>query len=193
MDFDMDDSSSSSSADRSPTIVSPKPPSMKRKAGRKKFKETRHPVYRGVRERNGGRWVCEVREPGRKTRIWLGTYADPESAARAHDVAALAFRGGAAQLNFPDSARSLPRARSRKAEDIRAAAAVAAKGTQGMGEGAEEGGGGVSEIVDEEEVFNMPGLIEGLAEGLMLTPPGMQRGFDWDELEYHVDMSLWRD
>ncbi|KAK1323413.1 Dehydration-responsive element-binding protein 1F [Acorus calamus] len=193
MDFDMDDSSSSlssSSADRSPTIVSAKLPSMKRKAGRKKFKETRHPVYRGVRERNGGRWVCEVREPGRKTRIWLGTYADPESAARAHDVAALAFRGGAAQLNFPDSARTIPRARSRKAEDIRTAAAVVAKGMQGM---AEEGGGGESEIVDEEEVFNMPGLIEGLAEGLMLTPPGMQRGFDWDELECHVDMSLWRD
>ncbi|KAF0898467.1 hypothetical protein E2562_007300 [Oryza meyeriana var. granulata] len=32
----------------------------KRPAGRTKFRETRHPVYRGVRRRGGaGRWVCE--------------------------------------------------------------------------------------------------------------------------------------
>uniref|UniRef100_A0A8R7QEM9 AP2/ERF domain-containing protein n=1 Tax=Triticum urartu TaxID=4572 RepID=A0A8R7QEM9_TRIUA len=36
----------------------------KRPAGRTKFRETRHPVYRGVRRRgNAGRWVCEVRVP----------------------------------------------------------------------------------------------------------------------------------
>ncbi|EAZ31694.1 hypothetical protein OsJ_15842 [Oryza sativa Japonica Group] len=37
--------------------VSSAPP--KRRAGRTKFKETRHPVYKGVRSRNPGRWVCE--------------------------------------------------------------------------------------------------------------------------------------
>uniref|UniRef100_M8CQS0 Uncharacterized protein n=1 Tax=Aegilops tauschii TaxID=37682 RepID=M8CQS0_AEGTA len=37
--------------------VSSAPP--KRRAGRTKFKETRHPVYKGVRRRNPGRWVCE--------------------------------------------------------------------------------------------------------------------------------------
>ncbi|CAL0300728.1 unnamed protein product [Lupinus luteus] len=31
----------------------------KKRAGRKKFNETRHPVYRGVRRRNSGKWVCE--------------------------------------------------------------------------------------------------------------------------------------
>ncbi|KAG8057464.1 hypothetical protein GUJ93_ZPchr0002g24834 [Zizania palustris] len=55
----------------------------KRPAGRTKFRETRHPVFRGVRRRGGagagagagaGRWVCEVRVPGKHgARLWLGT------------------------------------------------------------------------------------------------------------------------
>ncbi|XP_010686195.2 dehydration-responsive element-binding protein 1F [Beta vulgaris subsp. vulgaris] len=94
----------------------------KRKAGRKKFKETRHPTFRGVRERERGKWVCELREPKKKSRIWLGTYPTAELAARAHDVAALALRGDKTALNFPNSAWLVPRAKSTSARDIRLAA-----------------------------------------------------------------------
>lgn len=77
----------------------------KRPAGRTKFRETRHPVYRGVRRRgNTNRWICEVREPNKRSRIWVGTFRSAEMAARAHDVAAIALRGRAACLNFADSA-----------------------------------------------------------------------------------------
>ncbi|XP_066337504.1 dehydration-responsive element-binding protein 1A-like [Miscanthus floridulus] len=78
----------------------------KRPAGRTKFRETRHPVFRGVRRRgNAGRWVCEVRVPGRRgCRLWLGTFDTADGAARAHDAAMLAIAGAGAGLNFADSA-----------------------------------------------------------------------------------------
>lgn len=107
--------------------VSEAPP--KRPAGRTKFHETRHPVFKGVRRRgSAGRWVCEVREPNKKSRIWLGTFPTAEMAARAHDVAAMMLRGRDACLNFADSAwRLRVPASFSSSRDIARAAAQAAE------------------------------------------------------------------
>ncbi|CAK9228299.1 unnamed protein product [Sphagnum troendelagicum] len=61
-------------------------------------------TFRGVRQRQWGRWVAEIREPRLRTRMWLGTFATAIEAARAYDEAALAYHGPGAHLNLQRSA-----------------------------------------------------------------------------------------
>ncbi|KNA18274.1 hypothetical protein SOVF_072160 [Spinacia oleracea] len=183
----------------------------KKRAGRKKFKETRHPVYRGVRQRNGDRWVCEVRAPNNNNRIWLGTYPTAEMAARAHDVAALALRGRNACLNFADSAWRLSVPSSTDTRDIQRAAAEAAEAFRGetsnINDHVMEGYAGENEVksndnevlqengeyVDDEAVYDMPGLLVNMAEGLLIPPPqNPYEGFSWNDSDNdECEVSLW--
>ncbi|XP_071712747.1 ethylene-responsive transcription factor ERF019-like [Rutidosis leptorrhynchoides] len=60
-------------------------------------------MYKGIRCRRWGKWVSEIRVPGSRDRLWLGTYSTPQGAAMAHDVALYCLRGDTSlhKLNFP--------------------------------------------------------------------------------------------
>ncbi|KAK4538912.1 hypothetical protein RGQ29_032193, partial [Quercus rubra] len=174
----------------------------KKRDGRKKFKETRHSVYRGVRRKNSRKWVCEVREPNKKSRIWLGTFPTAEMAARANDVAAIALRGRHACLNFADSVWRLPVPASAAAKDIQRAALEAAEAFRPAQLGAVTVAAEAETVaaeaetepesvffMEEEAVFNMPGLLRDMAEGMLLPPP--PHWYGGDDMETDIEVSLW--
>ncbi|XP_030530352.2 ethylene-responsive transcription factor ERF025-like [Rhodamnia argentea] len=149
----------------------------------------RHPEYRGIRSR-GKKWVSEIREPRKVTRIWLGTYPTTEMAAAAYDVAALALKGPGVLLNFPSSALTYPIPPSTSPTDIRAAASRAAasrlpRRDMDMDSNARMAASG-PEFIDEDAILNMPNLLADMAEGMLVSPPLPQ-----ESTEYLNAEGLW--
>ncbi|KAL0013782.1 hypothetical protein SO802_000851 [Lithocarpus litseifolius] len=149
---------------------------------------TKHKKFRGARSRSG-KWVSEIRQPRKATRIWLGTYPTRDMAATAYDVAALALRGPNTVLNFPDLILWYPIPLSKSPVDIRAAAVCAAEAR--MERSSEISSDhqetthlkrtGEERFIDEEELLNMPSLLVNMAEGMLLTPPRIQSKSSSDE------------
>uniref|UniRef100_J3L892 Uncharacterized protein n=2 Tax=Oryza brachyantha TaxID=4533 RepID=J3L892_ORYBR len=62
--------------------------------------------------------------------------------------------------------------------------------------GAATSGRPAAVFVDEDAIFDMPGLMDDMARGMLLTPPAMGRGLDWaavDDDHYHMEYKLWTD
>lgn len=61
--------------------------------------------YTGVRLRQWGRWAAEVRVPGTRQKLWIGTFETDRQAALAYDAAVFCFYGERApkarKPNFP--------------------------------------------------------------------------------------------
>uniref|UniRef100_A0A453D858 AP2/ERF domain-containing protein n=4 Tax=Triticinae TaxID=1648030 RepID=A0A453D858_AEGTS len=120
--------------------------------------------YRGVRMRKWGKWVAEIREPHKRTRIWLGSYATPVAAARAYDTAVFYLRGRSARLNFPDEISALA---------LSSPEAAAEAGGEEPG----DGGGALSAASIRKKAIEVGSRVDALQTGMttMVAAPAHHR------------------
>ncbi|KAL8510491.1 hypothetical protein ACS0TY_017342 [Phlomoides rotata] len=68
---------------------------------KRKWQHAQDKPYRGIRMRKWGKWVAEIRETNKRSRIWLDSYSSPVAVVCAYDTEVFHLRGPSARLNFP--------------------------------------------------------------------------------------------
>ncbi|CAN6296798.1 unnamed protein product [Urochloa humidicola] len=194
--------------------------------GRRVRADTRHPVYRGIRYRGGKWvseireprksnriWLGTYPTPQMAAAALALRGADaalnfpaaaasrPAPASCAPDDIRAAASAAAAMVGCPgdecaDHYSHLPQAAAAAANASTSGSEDAAAGAPASSEPEQQQRAGEKRIVDEDDVFQMPRLLEGMAEGLMMSPPRLSPTADGDgSLEEEEDnddsMSLW--
>lgn len=209
MDFDQENqwwNPSSSSVDHDHALVAEAKP------------DEKSSIASTHKKRGGGRKInrrlSEVRDPNKKSTMSSG---NPDMVVAAHEMATVTLRGKIPLLDLYTSVCP-PELESRADVDIRNAAICNSWSSSSSGitrkfpvENPASVDKAVSnasmmdlwgsnvccehgniEFVDEEAVFNMPGLVNSMAEGMLLTPPAMKRGFKWDYIDDdYAYLDLW--
>ncbi|XP_049397252.1 ethylene-responsive transcription factor 9-like [Solanum stenotomum] len=57
--------------------------------------------YRGVPKRDSRIYSAQIKDPWKKSRVWLGTFDTAVEAGKAYDAVAINFHGIKAKTNFP--------------------------------------------------------------------------------------------
>lgn len=147
--------------------------------------------FRGVRQRTWGKWVAEIREPNRGSRLWLGTFPTSTEAAFAYDEAARAMYGSSARLNFPITASSMEESTVSSVENPNRTTSSSAlsrpkEAKATTTEGAESGGSAVEEE-EADEWTKQPDRCDDSREFDWLNDYTLEELFDVNELLQELD------
>ncbi|CAA3011754.1 Hypothetical predicted protein [Olea europaea subsp. europaea] len=146
----------------------------KKRTGRKKFKETRHPVYRGIRQRNSNKWLACLNFADSVWCLPVPVSEDVKDIQKAAIEAAELFRpfeggGGGGTIMQENEMNS---------EGVSSGNLTTLDTTK---------------TLSDCDIFNMNEDSETNMEGVLLSPqPRLDYSFGWDDLENDdAEMVLW--